>query len=345
LAKNARAEVASHVTHNGLIADVKRHRTIMRLRRSLTFHGPGRGKAWNRRLLDAIKTIVTERRQDLNLRKLHSITVGFDLDAMLRAHYASLQVSSAFQRSRSKSSRVGAAGCVAGVMHEGRYLSHVFLDATHLVDLVDDPQKESYAANIVAHELAHVALNHWKAQPPWDYVSPTLRPDWRYEVLRYVTLNFWDEYAACRLSARFGDPVLVGRNFVNCLFHNTTQLPRLRLYTRKHWQTRRAAKTFLKAVDSAAEPLRSASYIMGHIDGLHVPVNVLDVCPTVRTTPLAACWPSLHRELQQVWQRYDPDPDFDFTLLDGLAQVLMEAVRICGGGCILIGVPLAGMSA
>jgi hypothetical protein len=76
---------------------------------------------------------------------------------------------------------------------------------------------------------------------------------------------------------------------------------------------------------------------MGHIDGLHVPVNVLDVCPTVRTTPLAACWPSLHRELQQVWQRYDPDPDFDFALLDGLALVLMEAVRICGGDRIMVG--------
>jgi hypothetical protein len=196
LAKSARAEVASHVTHNGLIANVKRHRTIMQLRRSLTFHGPGRGKAWNRRLLDAIKAIVIERRRDLNLRKLHSITVGFDLDAMLWAHYTSLQASSAFQRSRRQGERVGTGGCVAGVMHEGRYLSHVFLDATHLVDLVDTPQKESYAANIVAHELAHAALNHWKAQPPWDYVSPTLRPDWRYEVLRYVTLNFWDEYAA-----------------------------------------------------------------------------------------------------------------------------------------------------
>lgn len=309
----------------------------MQLRRSLTFHGPGRSKVWNRRLLDAIKTIVIERRRNLNLRKLHSITVGFDLDAMLRAHYASLQAPSAFQSSRHHGGRVGTAGCVAEVMRNGRYVSQVFLDATHLVDLVDDPQKESYAANIVAHELAHVALNHWQAQPPWDYVSPTLPRDWRYEVLRYCTLNFWDEYAACRLSARFGDPALVGRNFINCLFHNTTQLPRLRLHNRKHWQTRWAAKTFLKAVDSAAESLRSASYIMGHIDGLRVPVNALDLCPTVRTTPLAACWPALHQELQRVWQHYDPDPDFDFALLDGLASVLTEAVRICGGQRMLTG--------
>lgn len=313
----------------------------MQLRHALRFHGPGRGNAWNRQLLDAIKAIVVERRRNLNLRKLHSITVGFDLDAMLRDHFATLQAPSAFLRSRSKSSRVGAAGCVAKVMHEGRYLSHVFLDATHLVDLVDDPHKESYAANIVAHELAHVALDHWQTQPSWDYVSPKLHQDWRYEVLRYITLTFWDEYAACRLSARFGDPKLVACNFMNCLFHHTAQLPRLRLYTRKHWETRRAAKTFLKAVDSAAEPLRSASYLIGHMDGLGMPVNVLDLCPTVRTTPLADCWPHLHRELRRVWERYDPDPDFDFALLDGLALVLMEAVRISGGERMLIGMSSA----
>lgn len=309
-----------------------------RRRFSLTFHGPGRGKAWNRQLLAAIKTIVIERRRNLNLRKLHSITVGFDLDAMLRDHLATLQTSSAFLRSRRQGERVGTAGCVAGVMRDGRYVSRVFLDATHLVDLVDDPHKESYAANIVVHELAHVALDHWQTQPSWDYVSPKLRHDWRYEVLRYCTLRFWDEYAACRLSARFGDPKLVARNFVDCLFHHTAQLPRLRLYTRKHWQTHRAAKTFLKAVDSAATPLRSASYLMGHMDGLGMPVNVLDLCPTVRTTPLATCWPHLHQELQRVWQRYDPDPDFDFALLNGLALVLMEAVRTCGAERMLIGV-------
>lgn len=302
---------------------------LARRRFSLTFHGPGRGTAWNRQLLAAVKAIVIDRWPALNLQKLHSITVGFGLDAMLHAYHDSLNASSAFLRSRSNSSRVGAAGCVVGVMHDGRYVSQVFLDATYLVDLVDNPQKESYAANIVAHELAHVALNHWQTQPPWDYVSPTLGPDWRYEVLRYCTLHFWDEYAACRLSARFGDPKLVARNFVDCLFHKTAQLPKLRLHNRKNWQTRRAAKTFLKATDSAAEPLRSASYLMGHIDGLSMPVNVLDLCPTARTTPLAACWPALHRELQLLWQRFDPD--FDFDLLDGLAPVLMEAVQICGG--------------
>jgi hypothetical protein len=93
----------------------------MQLRRSLTFHGPGRGKAWNRQLLATIKEIVIERLRNLNLRKLHSITVGFDFDAMLRDHLATLQAPSAFQRSRRQDERVGMAGCVAGVMRDGRY--------------------------------------------------------------------------------------------------------------------------------------------------------------------------------------------------------------------------------
>jgi hypothetical protein len=149
----------------------------MRSRQTLLFHGVGRGRAWNRQLLEAVKAIVIERRRNLNLSKLHSITVGFNLDAILHQHHASLNGSWAFQHSRSNSSRVSAVGCIAGVIHERRYLSHVFLDATHLVDLVDDPKKQSYAANIVAHELAHVALNHWQTQRSSAYAFPTKGPD------------------------------------------------------------------------------------------------------------------------------------------------------------------------
>lgn len=306
------------------------------MRSLLIFHGPGRGKAWNRQLLAAIKAIVVERKHELNLRKLDSITVGFDLDGMLRSVDALSETSADFTRLRNKNNnRTGTAGCVAGVMRDGRYVSQVFLDATHLVDLVDDPQAESYAPNVVAHELAHVALNSWQTQRPWAYVFPTRQPDWRYEALRYLTLHAWDEYAACRLSARFGDPVAVARNFAGCLRWNMVRLPKLRLYTRKHWQTFGAIKTFLQAGCAAQGPLQSAAYLMGHIDGLGAPMSVGDLCPSAQRSPLAPCWPVLHHELRQVWQRYDPN--FNFGILNGLVPVLMEAVRICGGERMLAG--------
>lgn len=300
----------------------------------MRFHGPGRGKAWNRQLLAAIKTIVVERRHQLNLRKLHSISVGFDLDDMLRAIENHSEPSAVLRRPR-RNRVTGSAGCVAGAMRDDRYASLVFLDANYLVDLVDNPQAEGVGANIISHELAHVALNHWQTQPSSAYVFPTKISDWRYEVLRFLTLNLWDEYAACRLSARFGDPVVVASNFAGCLRWKTVDLPTLRLYTRKDWLATSAIKTFVHAVSHAREPLLSASYLMGHLDGLGVPMSVEDLCPAARRSPLNACWSSMRQELRLLWQRYECD--FAFDLLDGLAPVLMEAVRICGGGRMLAG--------
>jgi hypothetical protein len=39
-----------------------------------------------------------------------------------------------------------------------------------------------------------------------------------------------------------------------------------------------------------------------------------------------------------MWQGYNPD--FKFDMLDGLAPVLMEAIRICGGERMLVGMTL-----
>ena len=151
-------------------------------------------------------------------------------------------------------------------MRGERYLRHVILDATFLTQLVDDPQAESWAANVVAHELAHVGVSHWLTKPALDYIFPTQRVDWRYETLRYVTLNVWDEYAACRLSARFGDPLAVMLNFMNCLRAKTVNgLPKLRLYTRKNWHSLGALKTFMHAAIAACRPLLSAAYIPANL--------------------------------------------------------------------------------
>jgi hypothetical protein len=308
----------------------------MRSRSSLTFHGPGRGKAWNRQLLAAVKAILSERRHDLNLKKLHGITVGFGLDDLLQAAWNGSDLTLAFQRSSTKRHHADSAGCVAGIMHEGRYMSHVFLDATYIADLVDDPQKESFAANIIAHELAHVALHHWLTKRPAAYIFPIRRADWKFKTLRLVALTLWDEYAACRLSARFGDPIKVADNFIGCLRNRCKELPRLRLYTRKNWRDQSALKTFLIASCEAREPLLSSAYLMGHIDGLGAPIGVDDLCPSAGRSPLASCWLPLQQALRQVWQ--NPEPGFGFDRVDGLIPVLMEAIRICGGARMLQGV-------
>jgi hypothetical protein len=165
---------------------------VPRQRPLIRFHG--HGKEWNQQLLAIIQAILVERRHHFNLRKLHGVTVGFGLDDVLRATEQKWGISTHFLPPTTKRSRRVAAGCAVGLMRQERYVSHVFLDATHLADLVDDPRKESYAANIIVHEFAHVALNHWQTKPPLDYLLPIGDRDWRYEILRFLTLDFWDEY-------------------------------------------------------------------------------------------------------------------------------------------------------
>ncbi|MGH8156979.1 MAG: hypothetical protein ACREPQ_02570 [Rhodanobacter sp.] len=298
------------------------------------FHGPGKGKAWNQKLLSAIQGIVVERRENLNFAKLDGITVSFDLAGAISSIQNEQDVISVREKQIALQHQTVAAGCVMGVMRQERYLSHVFLDATYLTQLVDDPQAESWAANIVAHELAHVDLSHWLTKPAWSYVFPTQRSDWRYETLRYLTLNLWDEYAACRLSARIGDskPVLI--NFMNCLRAKVVGgLPRLRLYTRKNWLAHGALKSFMCATTAARRPLLSAAYLMGHIDGLDFPTDVATLSTPARTSLLSACWMPLHQALRDIWER--DEPEFGFDVLDELTPVLIEAIRICGGERIL----------
>lgn len=303
----------------------------------LLFHGPGRSKAWDKQLLSAIRFIAAERRENLNLSKLDGITVTFDLDAALEAIDDRCDMVMARKKKPPSQSYSVTAGCVFGVMRGERYLSHVILDATFLTQLVDDPQTEGWAANIVAHELAHVGVCHWLTKPALEYIFPTQCVDWRYETLRYVTLNVWDEYAACRLSARFGDPLTVMLNFMNCLRAKTISgLPKLRLYTRKNWHSLGALKTFMHAAMAAHRPLLSAAYLMGHIDGLGATTDVATLCTAARISALNPCWIPLRDALRAVWQRQEPG--FGFEALDGLVPVLMEAIRICGGDRTIAGI-------
>jgi len=219
------------------------------------------------------------------------------------------------------------------------FLGQVILDAHFLGELVDETLPVGCAANIVAHELAHVALFHWLDKPAWEYVFPTQHPDWRHEVLRYMTLDIWDEYAACRLSARVGDPKPVLINFMNCLrAHLLGGLPRLRRSTRKHWHRLDAAAPFVRAIDQIKTPLVSAAYLMGHLDGLGIVETVSTLSTPARTSTLAPCWEPLHQALRQVWAR--ENPRFGLDVLDALTPPLMEAIQICGGGAMLYGINL-----
>jgi hypothetical protein len=206
--------------------------------------------------------------QNFNLARLQRVTLTHDLDAALAVAERRWK-RRADQREFVLYPRIGAGGYAIEVMYRRRLRSEIFLDARLLTNLVDPGHPESCAANIVAHELAHVALFNWRDRPASSYVGSSTQEGWRHEVLRYLTLPIWDEYAACRLAARSGHPGPVLFNFMGCLRSRLSDgLPQLPRTRRRRWQRRDAVGSFVKVVERVREPLLTSAYLMGHIDGL-----------------------------------------------------------------------------
>lgn len=276
--------------------------------------------------------MADERAQVLDLTSLHSITVTFDLEGAL-GHTLG-KPTRPTRRHRPSSYQTTVAGCVVGAMRRGIYGSHVFLDATYLTSLLGSPHEPGLAENIVAHELAHVDASSWATQEPWRYVSSATDVPWRHDWLRYMTLALWDEYAACRLSARIGDSTAVALNFMDCLAGRLRGgHPKLPLGSRKHWNVEAAQPRFLQVVEAARRPLLSAAYLMGHLDGLGYTPSVTTLSTPARQSPLLPCWDELHQALRLTWD--DDAPWMDLAPLGRLQAVLAHAIEICGGGYIL----------
>ena len=182
------------------------------------------------------------------------------------------------------------------VLRNGEHKSHVVLDSTLARPLVD-PANEHYglAVHTLCHELAHV-YDHMlrvKAMPNHYGTSMT---DLRDAVLTQFAMGAWDEYAASRLSAKWGTPDY-------CSGYEQTLLPMLgSLLTRS--EAAKQAFTRDRDVDKAMTELRGvfetffvrASYLIGHIDGLEKSLE--EEAPALALALRETTW------LNSLWERY-----------------------------------------
>lgn len=121
------------------------------------------------------------------------------------------------------------------------------------------------------------------------------------QCLSELALPLWDEYVACRASARLGDRYSITAGFMNCLAARSPKPPRFR---RRHWHVNRAAHSSILAMIEIRRPLLSAAYLIGHLDGLGAEPSVAPLSTPARNSALAPCWESLWRALRQTWQLY-----------------------------------------
>ncbi len=92
------------------------------------------------------------------------------------------------------------------VIRNGRLKSHIVLNAG-LADKLREPDDELFplALHTLAHECAHVEVTAAFDQCFPDVLLRTRRADLQDQCRWDVILACWDEYAACRISAGFGE--------------------------------------------------------------------------------------------------------------------------------------------
>lgn len=278
-------------------------------------------------LLHTIQTQAQRHALDWNLDALDGITLTTALEPTVSRLKKLASRRNAAAAGLHYRSRTVTAGCALKVPRGRTHRWHVVLDMAYLTDLSYAPDSPGTGTNIVAHELAHVAFLRSRQDLDWDAVAKSRT--WRTIILRELALAIWDEYAACRLSAQFGD-----RLAVTHLFHDSLAAalspgpPKLRLFNRKQWTAVGAAPTFIRAAQARA-PLHTAAYLIGHLDGLGVDAPLSHLSTPARTSTLSPCWEPLRMALRSVWTSAGWTAGAED--MDAVSTWLVFAIRTCGG--------------
>lgn len=238
----------------------------------------------------------------IDLERLDGITVAFDYDDALAKLDRGVKPSR--QLRRTKDGHDCGLGMAPAVLRDGVVKAHMLFWAPTVLALEDSTSKNFLNAfNIVAHECGHV-----QDMKNRDLCFPGI-------FLRYTPLNqeemalerfagdFWDEYAACRASAVFGEEQasFYEKSFLEALKDARERAnAAIRLY-RVH---RSVDRVLEEAATPLCMPLRYASCFFGHLDERNMS---LDEFPRVRDLLSVNFYESFMNRLKDVlrnlWSR------------------------------------------
>lgn len=270
----------------------------------------------------------------IDLERLDGITVAFDYDEALAELDRGYQATRALTRT-SDDKLLGVA-MAAAVLRDGVVKGHLVFDAPSVLPLEEETNDDfRQALYLVAHECGHIAdLKHRDERFPGTILQHQIE-DFEEALFEPIIAALWDEYAACRISAIFGEdqaPVYE-ESFVGALDgarQNANDA--IRAY-REHGDLNRVLE---EAGRPMCEPLRLAAYLMGHLDGLG---EDWDIVPEARdrlaNSPYAPFVDRLGEALREAWScrdSWDSPAVFD-PLKDIAHDVLTE------GGIILSRMP------
>lgn len=141
----------------------------------------------------------------MELSTLAGVIIGIDYDAVLASIDQGMEGLRPLDRTNTEELQGVAKTCQ--VVRDGQVMSHLAFDAAMLVPLIAEEgttaEDRQTALGIIAHECGHVEINaKMEALVPDARLGAKI-DDFERAVLFQIAEIAWDEYAVCRLSARF----------------------------------------------------------------------------------------------------------------------------------------------
>lgn len=294
----------------------------------LSLRGLGTDSEWNERFKDALLNLVVACGRCMDLRLLDGLTVGFDYDDALDS--VDLGYTSSIAKGYTNSGGLIGVGKMLRVKRKDQLKAHVVLDANYLGALVDIEHEEFWpTANIVAHELAHVAIVNWFEQHSPGVMLAPYQGDWATSALRDAAHTIWEEYAACRLSAPFSQGDVETKRYASGL---TTAIEGAFANAReciKAYRTHGDVATLLTETSrSIAEPLKIGAYLIGHLDGIGNEADLDTVCPACAESEFSSVFPRLRDSLREAWKTRNEWNGLEGV--DGIVRVIQDALAQAG---------------
>lgn len=294
----------------------------------LSFRGLGDDAEWNGRFQEAVRQLVIGCGRCMDLALLDGVTVGVDYDDALAS--VELGYESSIAKQYTNADGLIGVGKMLRVKREGQVKVHVVINANAICALADHEHEMFWpCANIVAHELAHVAVAGWlEEHSPGLMLSPH-QGDWAIAILRETAHAIWEEYAACRLCARFNQGNVVRDNYAQGLEAASvgaiaTARDSIKAY-RLHADV---GKLLVETSRPIATALKMAGYLMGHLDGSDGEFDLNTQCPIASSSEFAPVLPDLLDALREAW---DKRLDWDgLEGVDGVVDVLVAALATAG---------------
>lgn len=157
-----------------------------------------------RRLAYAVADVIRDVGSFIDLTKLDGVTIAYDYDEALTELDRGLDGLRPLTRSNTE--EMQGIAMTPAVLRDGVVKSHIVFNATHVVPLIADEATKAdrlLIYGIICHECAHVEITAAKEEAIPDSRFGNAIKGFEHGVMYQIAEVCWDEYAACRMSAKF----------------------------------------------------------------------------------------------------------------------------------------------